>query len=195
MMLSKTMIRIISRKRLNITRFVFGVCVIELLLNGITTSHSQDYDLILCIIGSLSILFGNVIRSWAAGIVHKKRIISETGPYSLWRHPLYLGSAQVAVGFGLLLNDLFCWIGIILLFLIVYPTTIKKEESDMRDLHGKRWDDYVSNVGLIIPRHLTWNRIFDNWSYKQWVINKEYNALFTSLIGWNLIQIMGMLQG
>jgi protein-S-isoprenylcysteine O-methyltransferase Ste14 len=189
------MIRIISRKRLNITRFVFGVCVIELLLNGITTSHSQDYDLILCIIGSLSILFGNVIRSWAAGIVHKKRIIAETGPYSLWRHPLYLGSAQVAVGFGLLLNDLFCWIGIILLFLIVYPTTIKKEESDMRDLHGKRWDDYVSNVGLIIPRHLTCNRIFDNWSYKQWVINKEYNALFTSLIGWNLIQIMGMLQG
>ncbi|MDI3504771.1 MAG: hypothetical protein PWP64_1707 [Candidatus Cloacimonadota bacterium] len=193
-MLSNTTIYRIARNRLNITRIIFIVCLIELLLNGIRIRPLHGHNLTIYIIASVLILLGNIIRSWAAGIVHKRMIIADTGPYGLWRHPLYLGSALVAVGFGLLLNDLFCWVGILLLFLLVYPITIKKEEIDMREMHQQKWVDYTSKVGLLAPHHLDIAKINNPWSYRQYLKNKEYNALLASSIAWILILIIGLIQ-
>nr|MDK2851004.1 hypothetical protein [Candidatus Cloacimonadota bacterium] len=189
----KTITDFVARNRLKITRIVIIVCVIGMLLNGITRTHFQYRNATIFIIGSILVILGNLIRSWAAGIVHKGKILAETGPYSLWRHPLYFGSAMIALGFGLLLNDPFCWAGIILLFLIVYPSTIKKEENDMRNTHGQHWDDFAQKVGYIIPKHIDFAKIFDRWSSRQWAKNKEYNSLITSFVVWLVIWILGLL--
>lgn len=44
---------------------------------------------------------GEVLRFWAAGHIEKGREITTSGPYRLTRHPLYLGSAILGVGFAI----------------------------------------------------------------------------------------------
>ena len=44
---------------------------------------------------------GEVLRFWAAGHIDKGREITTSGPYRLTRHPLYLGSAILGVGFAI----------------------------------------------------------------------------------------------
>ena len=51
------------------------------------------------LIGALVALPGEAIRVWAAGHLDKGREITRSGPYRFVRHPLYLGSAVLGVGF------------------------------------------------------------------------------------------------
>src|SRR5215208_3082581 len=48
--------------------------------------------------GLLVALAGEAIRIWAAGHLEKSREVTRSGPYRLTRHPLYAGSALMAVG-------------------------------------------------------------------------------------------------
>ena len=43
---------------------------------------------------------GEGLRIWAAGHLEKGREVTASGPYRLSRHPLYLGSTLIALGFA-----------------------------------------------------------------------------------------------
>ena len=45
-------------------------------------------------------MVGEALRIWAAGHLEKGREVTASGPYRLSRHPLYLGSAIIGVGFA-----------------------------------------------------------------------------------------------
>ena len=45
---------------------------------------------------------GEALRIWAAGHLEKGREITASGPYRLTRHPLYVGSAIMGIGFWML---------------------------------------------------------------------------------------------
>jgi protein-S-isoprenylcysteine O-methyltransferase Ste14 len=49
--------------------------------------------------GAAIATLGETIRLWAAGHLDRQQGITTSGPYALVRHPLYLGSSIVAVGF------------------------------------------------------------------------------------------------
>jgi protein-S-isoprenylcysteine O-methyltransferase Ste14 len=49
-------------------------------------------------IGLVVALTGEGIRIWAAGHLEKGREVTRSGPYQWMRHPLYAGSAVVALG-------------------------------------------------------------------------------------------------
>ena len=42
---------------------------------------------------------GELLRIWAAGHIEKGREITRSGPYGFVRHPLYLGSTGIGLGF------------------------------------------------------------------------------------------------
>ena len=46
-------------------------------------------------------LAGEALRIWAAGHLEKGREVTRSGPYRFVRHPLYLGSSLMALGFVL----------------------------------------------------------------------------------------------
>jgi protein-S-isoprenylcysteine O-methyltransferase Ste14 len=46
-------------------------------------------------------LIGEALRVWAAGHIEKGREVTRSGPYRLMRHPLYVGSVIMSVGFML----------------------------------------------------------------------------------------------
>ena len=41
---------------------------------------------------------GEALRIWAAGHLEKGREVTRSGPYRWTRHPLYIGSAIIALG-------------------------------------------------------------------------------------------------
>src|SRR5688572_8091399 len=48
--------------------------------------------------GLLISVAGEGLRLWAAGHLEKSREVTRSGPYRFLRHPLYAGSALIAVG-------------------------------------------------------------------------------------------------
>ncbi|MFT3684973.1 MAG: isoprenylcysteine carboxylmethyltransferase family protein [Phycisphaerales bacterium] len=58
------------------------------------------------VLGALLLIgVGVGLRVWALGTIDKNRVLTMTGVYSLCRHPLYLGSSLLFLGFALLMND------------------------------------------------------------------------------------------
>jgi len=49
-------------------------------------------------IGLFVATIGEAVRVWAAGHLEKSREVTRSGPYEFMRHPLYAGSAIMAVG-------------------------------------------------------------------------------------------------
>jgi protein-S-isoprenylcysteine O-methyltransferase Ste14 len=53
------------------------------------------------VLGLVVALLGEGLRIWAAGHLEKGREVTRSGPYHFVRHPLYLGSSLMALGFVL----------------------------------------------------------------------------------------------
>lgn len=51
--------------------------------------------------GAIVALVGEGLRIWAAGHLEKGREVTASGPYRFSRHPLYLGSTIIGVGFAI----------------------------------------------------------------------------------------------
>src|SRR5262245_2562960 len=68
--------------------FVFGLVVLWLATPTPT----------LLLIGLPIALIGEALRVWAAGHLEKSREVTQSGPYRLFRHPLYVGSSLMGIG-------------------------------------------------------------------------------------------------
>jgi protein-S-isoprenylcysteine O-methyltransferase Ste14 len=51
------------------------------------------------LLGLIAALAGEGLRIWAAGHLEKGREVTRSGPYRFVRHPLYLGSSVMGLGF------------------------------------------------------------------------------------------------
>jgi protein-S-isoprenylcysteine O-methyltransferase Ste14 len=52
------------------------------------------------VLGLLIMLPGEALRIWASGHIDKGREVTTSGPYRFTRHPLYLGSTILGIGFA-----------------------------------------------------------------------------------------------
>jgi protein-S-isoprenylcysteine O-methyltransferase Ste14 len=83
------------------------------------------------LLGLAVALVGEALRIWAAGHIEKGREITTSGPYRFVRHPLYLGSAIIGVGFAAASRS---WVvtGIVLVYLaLTYVAAIRTEEATL----------------------------------------------------------------
>lgn len=121
-------------------------------------------------------LTGLAIRSWAAGILRKGRDLTIEGPYSLCRHPLYLGSLLMVVGIFVLLGrwtegQLIC-----LPVLVIYHFTMRSEEARLNERYAERWTNYAAGTPRLLAWKL-WNYRPAEWTVAQWLKSREYQAL------------------
>lgn len=135
-------------------------------------------------LGLIPIAVGLFIRSLSAGFIHKSQELATSGPYSFVRHPLYFGNSLMLLGFAISLTQTDrLWATLVLWSLIlVYLTTVYKwrvdfEENSLEKKFGAAWTNYKNSVPQFLPR---WpkerNAAFGNFSWRQWFINKEYQA-------------------
>ncbi|NIN21225.1 MAG: isoprenylcysteine carboxylmethyltransferase family protein, partial [Candidatus Aminicenantes bacterium] len=79
------------------------------------------------LLGLPFLLLGETIRIYSVGTIKKNVEVTQEGPYSITRNPLYLGNLFLVLGFSIISNE---WILVVIylgLFYFIYDATIKDE--------------------------------------------------------------------
>jgi protein-S-isoprenylcysteine O-methyltransferase Ste14 len=140
--------------------------------------------------GTIIAALGLIVRAAAAGYLRKDRELAVTGPYSLTRNPLYLGSAILAAGFVVAGHSWIAGLLVSAYFAIFYYAVMRNEEEDLRMRFGTDFDAYASRVPLFFPNIVasrgsqsvekSASDDYENglFSWAQYRRNREYRALF-----------------
>jgi len=104
--------------------------------------------------GWLLFLGGVGLRFWATLYVggRKSREVVCDGPYSVCRHPLYLGTALLLLSVAAFLESVTCVIGFLLAMTAYWLLTVPAEEKDLRQLLGAEYDAYAARTPRLLPR-------------------------------------------
>jgi protein-S-isoprenylcysteine O-methyltransferase Ste14 len=154
----KQFVDYLVRRRVPISLVVFVALIAEDVLSGIKPHSLADFRDHHVLWGVSLVVTGLAIRSWAAGTLRKSAEITTTGPYNAVRHPLYVGSFLMMIGFCAIIDDgeniLFVLGPILALYLLAVP-----------------------------------GEPFAAWSLRQWLANREYQAVLASLAGLAALQL------
>jgi len=118
--------------------------------------------------------------AWAAGHVEKSREVTSSGPYRHTRHPLYLGSTLLGVGFAVAANHLWLGLGVVVYLAATLGAAIRAEEAHLRDKFGDAYDAYASRRVPPSDRRFSWARA---------IANREHHAVAGTLAGLSLLLI------
>jgi protein-S-isoprenylcysteine O-methyltransferase Ste14 len=174
---------VVAQQRVRWTAIVFLVTLLGEILLGLRPRNPLDFTDPLVIGGSVVLILGLLIRTWAAGtLVKKKRLISE-GPYALVRHPLYVGSILLMLGFTLLTGMWWNLIVAGLTAIVSFGGAIRGEERFLADKFGDKWTSYASRCGRLFPRSVA-GSFTAPWHRKRWLKNREFNAWLGAVAGW-----------
>jgi protein-S-isoprenylcysteine O-methyltransferase Ste14 len=135
--------------------------------------------------GTIVAAVGLIVRAAAAGYLRKDRELAVTGPYSLTRNPLYLGSAILAAGFVVAGHSWIAGLLVSAYFAIFYYAVMRNEEDDLRLRFGAQFEAYAVRVPLFFPRLFSRNapaattadESDEAFSWAQYRRNREYRAL------------------
>jgi protein-S-isoprenylcysteine O-methyltransferase Ste14 len=172
----------IVRRRVGITLIVFIALVVEDLIEGVRPHDLTNLRDLNSVVGLGLVLTGLAVRSWAAGILHKQSMLTTQGPYALVRNPLYAGSFLLMLGFCTLIDDVENIWFVMGPFLLIFIFQVREEERRLAARFGARWESYVRSTPRFIPRSLRAIRL-GGWSLAQWINNREYRALATTIAG------------
>jgi protein-S-isoprenylcysteine O-methyltransferase Ste14 len=102
-------------------------------------------------IGGAITLPGCLLRLWAAGHIEKGRVLTQGGPYSLTRNPLYLGSFFMALGIIVAGQGYWLLPAFAAFFAIFYFPVMKAEEQELLSGYGERFVEYSQKVPMFVP--------------------------------------------
>jgi len=131
------------------------------------------------------ILLGLGIRAWANCYAIKMEKLTTSGPYAHVRHPLYLGTFLVMIGFLLMLNV--NWIESLLLVAVVigviYKITIQKEEEMLINKFGNDYLEYKKHVPAFFPTFFPFKG-GEKWgpSLKRYLKSQEYKLFIWMIV-------------
>ncbi|MCR4376192.1 MAG: isoprenylcysteine carboxylmethyltransferase family protein, partial [Acidobacteria bacterium] len=108
-------------------------------------------------------------RVWAAGHIEKGREVTRSGPYRHTRHPLYVGSAIMAVGFGIASSSVWTALLVVAYFLVTYLAAVRTEEATLDARFNGQYAAYREGRAPAVTRTFSLNRAFE--------MNREYRSL------------------
>lgn len=103
--------------------------------------------------GYLLLVAGLGLRIWSILYVgqRKSKELVTTGPYSLCRNPLYLGTFAIAVGAGLSFANVLMVAAALVVIVPIHLAVIRLEEPHLRDLFGRQYDEYARRIPRLLP--------------------------------------------
>ena len=179
------------RYRIRLSFLVFGILVGVEFYRGVQLRSVFSTEDPIGMVASLMVVFGALLRSWSAGVIHKNDQLATTGPYALFRHPLYLGSLNIAIGLLLLINEPVNFLVLAILIILVYVPKIRHEENLLAGLYGKDWDAFKDRTGIFFPKAFP-VQLRMEWRFDQWIRNREFFGLMASFI---VLTLLGWLAG
>ena len=122
-------------------------------------------------------LLGIILRAWASGHLHKNQSMATSGAYAFTRNPLYLGSFIIGVGFCLVTRSYGITAVFVILFAATYIPVMQQEKEYLRSAFGSDYVQYEAGVPLFFPRLAPPKYSPGQFSFHQYLANKEYKAL------------------
>ena len=131
-------------------------------------------------VGLMIAAAGESFRMWAAGHLEKGREVTQSGPYRITRHPLYVGSAVLALGVVIASRS---WI--VALITIIYlgatfTAAIRTEEAHLRRIFGDAYDRYRRAENAPVERRFSLARVRRN---------REHRALVGLVAGFGILAL------
>lgn len=134
-------------------------------------------------------LVGVAIRVWVAGRVpvgtsgrntavgQVALSLNTTGPYSLVRHPLYIGNFMLWMGPALFTRSILWVMLVAAVFWLCYERIMVVEERFLRVRFGRAFDKWAGRTPVLPTRFGQWRRPDLPFSWRT-AIRREYSALF-----------------
>lgn len=146
------------------------------------------------LIGCLVVVIGEALRIWASGHIHKMAEVTQTGPYALCRHPLYLGHLLIAIGFCIMGDSIAALIIILASFLLIYMPTWKNEENNLTEKFGDTYSEYMKATPALLPR---WRSAAFGGSFSWAMVkaHREWNHVAGLLAGMMAMVLLGQWHG
>jgi protein-S-isoprenylcysteine O-methyltransferase Ste14 len=118
------------------------------------------------IVGGLIATAGEILRIWAAGHLEKGREVTQSGPYRLTRHPLYVGSLIIGVGAAIASARVSGVIVIVLYLAMTIASAMRTEEAAMRSAFREQYDAYLQSQTASQHRPFSLQRAIRNKEHR-----------------------------
>jgi protein-S-isoprenylcysteine O-methyltransferase Ste14 len=92
--------------------------------------------------GAVVTLVGEALRVWAAGHLEKGREVTASGPYRLTRHPLYVGSSIIGIGFAIACASAIVAVLVVVYLALTIGAAIRREDSHLTEKFGAAYPEY-----------------------------------------------------
>jgi protein-S-isoprenylcysteine O-methyltransferase Ste14 len=116
--------------------------------------------------GLLIATAGELIRLWAAGHIEKGREITRSGPYRFVRHPLYLGSTLIGVGFSVAAWSLPVAVLCVVYLGLTLAAAVRTEEATLDARFAGAYSAYREGRAEPVARRFSWARVMANREYR-----------------------------
>lgn len=149
-------------------------------------------------------LIGLGIRVWTVGHVpsgtsgrstrgQRADSLNTTGPYSVVRHPLYLGN--FFMGLGVACFPGLWWVVLIyvLAFWLYYERIMMAEEAFLRDTFGQAFLEWAERTRAFIPDVRKYRHPDFPFSLRN-ALGREYNGVLALVVVMSLLDVAGVLR-
>lgn len=116
--------------------------------------------------GTVIALIGEAIRIWAAGHLEKGREVTVSGPYRLTRHPLYVGSAIIGIGFAIASGSVVVALLVLAYLGVTLTAAIATEEAHLTEKFGTAYPAYREGRAPEVARRFSLARAMRNREYR-----------------------------
>ncbi|MFC1627563.1 methyltransferase family protein [Gemmatimonadota bacterium] len=123
------------------------------------------------------VLLGELIRVLASGSLIKEKQLTNWGIYAHIRHPLYVGSTLIGLGFIVMARSVWLAIPMMAIFVLIYSRTVSWEEKRMEERYGDLYREWVDRVPRFFPRRLSVKEIREHFTLKRARVNLEHQAV------------------
>ena len=120
-------------------------------------------------LGAMVAAIGQSLRLWAAGHIEKGREVTRSGPYRHMRHPLYVGSAIMAIGFAIASATLWAALLVLAYFVLTYVAAVRTEEATLDARFDGQYAAYREGRAPEVQRRFSTGRAF--------TMNREYRSV------------------
>jgi protein-S-isoprenylcysteine O-methyltransferase Ste14 len=130
------------------------------------------------VFGLVAALAGEGLRIWAAGHLEKGREVTRSGPYRFVRHPLYLGSSLMGLGFVVAARSVVVAVVVIIYLGATLVAAMRTEEAALNARFGGEYAAYREGRAAPSDRPFSVARV---------LANREPRALAGLAVAWAIL--------
>jgi hypothetical protein len=157
------------------------------------------------LVALLVALAGLAVRFLVAGYVPKgtsgrnlegqeAATLNTTGPYSLVRHPLYLGNFLMWLGVVLLAAHAWVAVVFVLLFWLYVERVMAAEEAYLEERFGEDFQAWAARTPAFLPRRLRWERPPLPFSLRI-MLRREFSGIYGLIAAFTSVDVLRNLTG